>query len=110
MRIKAELFGGLAAVVALATVVLSGCAQVVPLSPEQKVQTFLTKAQGLHVVDIEQVGINSSNGYLPSRTLCMSAPYSIAYRAYQQDGKTVIGLACLEGDDTVVIQLQKVFG
>jgi hypothetical protein len=101
--------GATGAMLVVGAMLLSGCSQVIPPSPEEIVQNYLTH-QGLHVVDINRVGRPNSDGYTPARSLCMSAPYSVEYRAYQQDSRTVIGLACVEQDNTVIIQLQKVYG
>jgi hypothetical protein len=100
-------------VIALATLVLSGCNHPASLSPEQVVANYLTK-NGLHVVDTAEI-VNYERGtggqsstVVPPSTLCFSAPNGVAYRAYDATGHTVQGVACIEKDNTITVVLQRV--
>jgi hypothetical protein len=88
--------------------ILSACGAPMVDEPKTIVWKYLTKL-GYHVVDVTElvtnVGNNSSS--MPPMTLCQTAPYGAAFRVFTASGATVIGVACLEQDNTVTIPLQK---
>jgi hypothetical protein len=81
---------------------LASC-NALPPNPHDVIWDKLTKA-GYHVVDV-QLLISSETGRQPS-SLCLSAPFGGAFRAIQ-NGVAVIGVACLEQDNSLTIVLQK---
>jgi hypothetical protein len=95
-------------IIALACVLgLAGCAPPPP-EPSQIIWDHLTKL-GYHVVDVTRLEthIDNNGNSSPPRTLCYSAVYGAAFRAFAASGATVLGVACLEQDNSITIPLQK---
>jgi hypothetical protein len=81
-----------------------------PPSKQDMVSQYLGK-NGVHVVDVSPLGDISSTGSSsppPPVDLCLSAPNAFSFRGVQQDGHTLVGVACVEQDNTVIIPMSKV--
>ena len=89
----------------------------VPTSPHDIIASYLTH-QSLHVVDVSMLASTGDTGYTSASevsvtspdTLCLSAPYGAAFRAYQPDGKQIIGVVCMEADHSMNLLFQKTLG
>ena len=102
---------------------LVACVSPAPsISDHDKIWNFLQHNAGLRPVDVTILvaidtgspiyGLNRNHPMELSQpsTICQSAKTGAAFRAYDATQKTVIGIACIEQDGTIVIPLQKVFG
>ena len=90
---------------------LAGCSKVDPPNPVDVITEALSKG-GMHVADVTllaNVSFYSTEtaSWLP-KDLCNSAPTAASFRGFQ-DGKTVIGVACLEKDGYLNIALERTY-
>lgn len=120
MRIDAiitTIFGSVAIVGLISVAACAPAAPPVPTTPHDIIAAFLTK-NGMHVVDVSMMVSTGDNAIEPSSqnsssyvyqpiTICQSAPYGAMFRAYGSGGTQVIGVACLEKDNSISIPLQK---
>ncbi len=85
-----------------------------PPSPRAIAAEYLSK-NGYRVVDLVEIGSltkddRGNTGIDPPATICLSAPWGGAYRAFLPDGRTSIGVVCVEQDNSVTMPLQKTLG